>query len=232
MATRSKASLNGESTSTDQTFFTAEDTIANEDLSNMSKDELINIVLDLRTKNSALSEVQRFMEKTNERLVKLEREQNLNLQYIRRDSVEISGIPANIEQDDLEGEVIKIFDTAGVIVNGAKLDVHQIQACHRTGKKGKVIVKTLNRKFAMESLYCGANLIENSPYDNAVYINNSFCKEFGFLNFLVRKAKKNGHIRYYKVKKGITSVQVRENSELVDITHKIDLVNLGISIGE
>ena len=87
-------------------------------------------------------------------------------------SVEITGITGNIENADLENEVIKVFNKAKVVVNGVKLDKAQIQGCHRVGKKGKVILKTL--KYAVESLYCSKNLKGNSPYDTPVFINN-FC---------------------------------------------------------
>ena len=89
------------------------------------------------------------------------------------------------------------------VVNGVKLDKAQIQGCHCMGKKGKIIVKTLNCKFAVESLYCSKELKANSPYDNALFINNSFCNEFGCLNYLVRKAKKEDVIKQWKVKHGV-----------------------------
>ena len=91
------------------------------------------------------------MEAMNDRLVKLEHEQNKSLQYSRRDSIEISGIPSNIRQKDLEGKVIKIFAEG-------RLKARDIQACHGVGKKGATIVKFVNRKFAREGLFCGRNL--------------------------------------------------------------------------
>ena len=54
---------------------------------------------------------------TNLRFYHLERNQNMLMQYGRRDSVEISGIPQEIGVDKLEDEVIDILKEAEVRVN-------------------------------------------------------------------------------------------------------------------
>ena len=50
-------------------------------LNNLNKTKLIEIINNLREENSALKEMALVMTQTYERLIKLEREQNLNLQY-------------------------------------------------------------------------------------------------------------------------------------------------------
>ena len=117
-----------------------------EDFANHTKDEVIKVILKLKYENSMLKDQQAFMERANKRLEDLERNHNLSLQYQRRDSVEITGIPEDIANARLEDEVIKMFNSCQVVVNGNKVDKSQIQGCHRKGKKGKVILKTLNRK--------------------------------------------------------------------------------------
>ena len=146
------------------------------------------------------------------------------------DTVEISGIPDSVPQAKLEDEVIKLFNTAGVEVAGHKHDKLQIHACHRIGSKVNVVVKTVNRKFAEQGLYSSKNLKGKSPYPNEVYINSSFCKEYGFLNYIVRKAKREGRIHRYKVKKGVTLVQLFENGDFKEITHKNDLLKHNIDV--
>ena len=198
-------------------------------LMEMSKDHLVKMIEFLRNRNKELEDAQKtFTERTDRRLEMLERVQNSNIQYLRRDSVEISGIPDSIPDSKLEDEVIKIFDIAGVKVGDQKLDKIHIHACHRIGTKGKTIVKTVNRKFAENALYRSKNLKGKSPYENSIYINSSFCKEYGFLNYIVRKAKRDGRIFRYKVRKGITSIQMDETDEFHEITHKIDLVKHNI----
>ena len=80
-----------------------------ENLKNQSKPQLIKLIEKLSEENTALKELHKIMATTNERLVKLEREQNKSLQYSRRDSVEISGIPSTIHHDDLERKLSKIL---------------------------------------------------------------------------------------------------------------------------
>ena len=116
----------------------------NTNLADLSNDQLINMATSLRRRNKELEE------KVDKRLEILERVQNSSLQYLRRDTVEISGIPADIPQSCLEDEVIKVIDTAGVTVEERKLDKLQIHACHRIGTKGVAIVKTVNRKLAKQ----------------------------------------------------------------------------------
>ena len=89
----------------------------------------------------------------NERLIEIERNFNLSSQYNRRSCIEISGIPDDIPVHKLEDEVIKIYKTAGFKVEERELDHHEIQACHRIAKKGKIICRMVNRKFAEVALY-------------------------------------------------------------------------------
>ena len=127
-------------------------------LNQYNKTQLMDIVKNLSAENGTLSaenialkEMNTFMEQTNRRLEKLEREQNLHAQYSRRDSIEISGIPSQIRTEELEREVIKIYEAAQVSVHGESLREKDIQACHRIGKKQETtIVKFVNRKFARE----------------------------------------------------------------------------------
>ena len=202
----------------------------NSNLNSLTKKELIELINGLRTENSVLKELQTYMNQSNERLEKLEREQNRHIQYQMRDTIEISGIPTSVKQNDLEGEVLKIFETAGVEVNGYKLDYYHIQACHRIGKKGVTICKFVNRKFANNAIYSGKNLKVKELYgtNSGVYINSSLCKEYGFLNFQIRNAKKQGKIFRWKLKHGVNLIQVQEGNGFTEISHKNDLIKLGI----
>ena len=76
-----------------------------------------------------------------------------------------------------------------------------------------------------------ANLKHTEDYQN-VYINASLCPEFRFLNYAVRRAKRNGEIYYYKVRNGVTLIQLRENGQFVEITHINDLETNGITVPE
>ena len=198
-------------------------------LTNKSKKDLIELVKKLAEENAVLKDVQKFMETSNKRIEKLEREQNQTLQYMRRDSIEISGIPDSVSQKDLKAEVVKIYETAGVTVHGKKLAPKHIQACHRIGQKGIAIVKFANRKFAREGLVCGRNLKDKQIYDGSkVYLNTSFCPAYKHFNFVLRSAKKKGDITHWKVRNGVNMVQLEENGDYFDITHISDLVEHGL----
>ena len=56
------------------------------------------------------------------------------------------------------------------------------------------------------------------------YINDSFCPEYGFLNYVIRnEAKRNRNIKY-KVKNGINQIKMPNTDEFVEIGHKHDLI--------
>ena len=78
-------------------------------LQSFKKNELIDIIKELkREKDELKANLLDIRSGFEERLVELERSHYLYLQYGRRNSVEISGIPSDIPQQNLEKEVIRI----------------------------------------------------------------------------------------------------------------------------
>ena len=69
-------------------------------------------------------------------------------QYSRRDTIEVCGISADVPDDKIEEECLKIFNAAEVLVENRPPSGFFIHAAHRVGKNGKVLVKFVNRKFA------------------------------------------------------------------------------------
>ena len=202
-----------------------------DNLMSLSKQQLVKLIESLKNENDMLKDLNKTIVNNESRLEKLEREQNLHFQYQRRDTVEITGIPQNVHQDNLEDEVIAIFDAMEVKVNGNQLSKIQIHACHRIGKKNVVIVKVVNRKFATKALYSGSKLKDVNMYGNSkIYVNNSFCREFQFFNFLIRKASKAKIINRYKIKHGVMFVQQVIDGDFHKISHKNDLIKLGIDV--
>ena len=169
---------------------------------------------------------------TNLRIYHIERNQNMLMQYGRRDSVEIFGIPKGIRDDKLEDEVIDIFKEAEVRVDRQFPKRMDIQAVHCLKNKNVTIVKMVNRKFAKEALICGKNLRGTNRYgvNMRIFINDSFCSEFKFLNYVIRKAHNSKEIHRYKVRNGVNYVQKDEISEFVEIGHVNDILNLNISV--
>ena len=151
----------------------------------------------------------------------------MSLQYNRRESFEISGIPSNIPQERLEDVVIEIVKEAKVTVNRQPLKKTDIVACHRLGGKGTVICRVLNRKFSRQAIINSKNLEGSKRYDGNIFINSSFCPEFRYLNFVCRKAVRNKELFRYKVKNGVNMVQKLEGDDFVEIGLILDIQNLG-----
>ena len=182
----------------------------------------------------------------NLRLYHLERSHNMFLQYNRRESFEIAGIPQNIADDKLEDEVIDICREAKLQVDRQPLTKRDICAVHRLADKKTTVVRVVNRKFSREAVFCGKNLRESRRYGEGskIFINNSFCPEFKFLFYAVRKAARENLINRWKIRNGIIHVQKEVDGSFVEIgqcpififfyitCHVLDLENLKITIAE
>ena len=104
------------------------------------KSELINMIMELQKEKDVLKNEVSNLSSIGKRVIELERSQALYLQYNSRHSVEITGIPEDVEQKDLECQVIKIYDEAEVDAHGRSLNHFDIEAFHRIRKKNVVIV--------------------------------------------------------------------------------------------
>ena len=199
-------------------------------LNSFKKNQLVNLVLQLQKETIALK--QQKETDLEKRVIALERSQYLYEQYGRRESVEISGIPSNIEQKDLENEVIQVFNEAKVRVHGRPLDPMDITACHRIGKKNVTIVRFVNRKFAYAGLTSGKNLKGTRLYgeNNPIYINNSFCKEFSRYGYLIRKLQKLSLIAGYKVKNGVFFIKQNGTDNFKEVSHISDFEKYNLDI--
>ena len=201
--------------------------ITEEYLTRIAPESIIQLTLALKEENQKLlaNATDVVSKNYEQRFERLERELNLQKQYERRSSIEISGIPTTVDDADIEDTVIKVLKAAKVKVH-TKFPSHMdIQAAHRKGKKGVVICKFVNRKFAYSAVSNSSNLKDADVFDNRspVYINPSLCPEFGYLHFAVRKAKKDNAIHSYKVRHGVMFIKKTEDEEELEISHVNDL---------
>ena len=199
-------------------------------LNNMRKNELVDLVMQLQQEKNELLEQKMNLLQMDERIVALERSQYLYEQYGRRESIEISGIPAAVHQNNLEDEVLKVYREAKITVHDSELTKKDIAACHRIGKRGATIVRFVNRKFAFEGLRNGKNLKGSKLYENSIYINNSFCREFAKYGFIIRRLKKEKLILGYKVKHGVYQIQTENEGDFTEISHITDFEKLGLDV--
>ena len=116
-------------------------------LKKLQKNEIINLALDYQSKfdstlaviRNKLSDLKKDFEqlrsdlsvtklvntKLKEKVVSLERQTWRNSQYSRRECLELSGIPETIENKDLEGTLLGIFEKLDVMV-----DPSNVEDCH------------------------------------------------------------------------------------------------------
>ena len=92
-------------------------------------------------------------------IVMLERKSWSNEHYSRRECLEISGLPSSVEDSQLEGTVLQIFDKMEV-----KVDPQNVEACHwmkSNNSSKKAIIQTKYMKF------------ESIGINNPIFINDS-----------------------------------------------------------
>ena len=210
----------------------ADDLFDEKVLKEFKKDHLVKLVLELQKEKNMLFQQNDEIKVVRNKVTELERSHLLYLQYGRRESVEITGIPKEIRQENLEEEVIKIYNEAGVSVFGRSVNSTDISACHRVGKKEEVtIVKFVNRKFAKEGLYKGKNLKGTMMYRGTrIFINNSFCHEYKRFGWIIRKLKKDSLIDGYKVRNGVHQIKILHSDKFVDISHVSDFAKFDLDI--
>ena len=111
-------------------------------------DELKNDQNELKTKfcklESDLHISRNVNDKLSDKLIVLERKCHANEQYSRRECLEISDIPAEAGDKDIEKKVLEVLDAIGAPVN-----TDLVEDCHCILSKGspkKVILKLSHQK--------------------------------------------------------------------------------------
>ena len=109
-------------------------------------------------------------------IVKLERQSWSNAQYSRQETLEVSGIPENIDKRELEGKVFTVLSKLDI-----NIDLANAVASHslKSNKKGKkTILKSSKRKDSDEIRRVSSKLkttdLKSIGITTSVYINYSF----------------------------------------------------------
>lgn len=193
------------------------------------KDEIIKC---LQKENAALkSELQSVKDELAEKttlIVDIERDVVDLQQYIRRNNIEICGIPNSIEQKDLEDTVIKIADAIDV-----KITKNEIEACHRLANKKdnfgpkKTIVRFVNRK-KVENLHRNKkklssdrvkNKLQSFDLHDAVYVNSNLCPYNKYLWGKCKRLHENKLIDRFWVYNGFIHIAIKENDPGFKVNH-------------
>ena len=223
--------------------------VKQQNLNNMKKDELIQLVKQHRTNEEMLrqeieelrNEIKTIKDMLKEmkefnphkhidrRTVEIERRLAEQEQYTRRECIEIVGLPEDINGEDLENHVVKTFDAAGVQVK--RRDFHAI---HRLKNRKIVIAKLVNRRDAIEILK-NKKKLRHLSNDNKkklksqkIYVNESLCRPYrqllGKCNALFKKEHLNS---FYTINRKLKIAYDGDNGEEATvISHVQDLYDI------
>ena len=188
-------------------------------------------VEELRHQNIQLEATLAVTKSVNDQLVKrvedLERQTNANAQYSRRECLEISGIPKEVSNDDLEGKVRDILHEIDVNVPS-----ECIEACHRLKSNNRTIIKFSNRKDCIKALSNRKKLKKvdkdklGFSEDDKIYMNESLCPEYRFLFWKCRVLAGCNKIFSYWTYNGTIKITLSEGGKIYAITHVNDLKTL------
>ena len=149
-------------------------------------------------------------------------------QYSNRECIEIAGIPSSITNDLLEEHVSLIFEKLDIV-----LEVLDIVACHRLGKKNRVVVKLLNRKDSqciLEKKFKLRNFAlhnhDDSKNSNSrkIFINQSLCLYYRKFYGLVKDLSHEGLIDSFWISNGTIKILESSQSKPVAMTREPDLI--------
>ena len=128
--------------------------------------------------NSNLSIARRCNDLLIERKTQLERSNQNNAQYTRRETLEINSVPSDITDDALEQSVCYELSLTGILV-----EPDDLQGCHHMRKKDRVIIKFKCRK-QKHRVLLNHKTLENKSLDlmqlkfsGKLFVNESMCHE-------------------------------------------------------
>ena len=200
-------------------------------LSRLNKDDLIRLALDYQQKyditldkiSKELAELRKSYNKlesdlaitkaVNESLrnqiITLERQCWSNAQYSRRETLEISGIPENTDDGELEGKVLTVLSKLDV-----NMDPANAETCHwvKSNKGKKAILKFSRRKDSDEIRRVKLKITDLEPIGitTPVYINDSLCFYYKNLWSKCKKLWTNKFIFGYWVSNGSIKIRISE----------------------
>ena len=147
-------------------------------------------------------------------------------QYGRRKNLEITGIPDNVENQNLGEKVIEILDKTDVNVSSK-----DIEACHQIGKSKNsskmTIVRLVHRKHAKKALVNrkGLKNIDRTSIgldkSHRIFINKNLTPANNKIEFHWRELKRNDRVGKIYSRGGIVQIVSKdiENGKRIKIIH-------------
>ena len=200
--------------------FNAFQQTVNDDLLKIREIHVDRLVKD----NKNLRKRVRVLEK---RMATHERQTNENEQNNRKSNCELSGIPANVKDEDLAPLVAKIM--AIVLADTFEITEADIEACHRLPGKSnpKVTIVRMKRNHLFEARLKKKKLKDvpaalNLPEGTKIFLNDNLSKNMKSLAYNARLLKSEGLIAdcwFFNA-----AVRLKLNDEtIVKVTHELDL---------
>ena len=149
-------------------------------------------------------------------------------QCSRWKTLEISGIPENIDDGKLEGKVLT--DLSKLDVN---IDPANVEACHwlKSNNKGKKVILRLSRRKNLDEICWVRSKLKTTNLKprgitTPVYINDSLCFCYKKLWSKCKRLWANKFIFSYWVSNGSIKIRISERSPVKVISHIVDLEKL------
>ena len=230
--------------------------LADKDLGKLNKPELIEYIKKLKIGttdllNNFMADMKKEIASVNNKLEHMSREntelKNLitnnrdlkgkikemevqtydSVQYVRRNNIEISGIP-EIFNDNLEDKVIEICNAFDVVV---KKD--EIEACHRLPRKrnskfpATTIVRFVNRRKVESLIDNKKKVVDLSPLgfesNSKLFFSENLCPYYRTLFYHCRKLKLLGQVKYAWSRNGTVKIRRDDSSPIIKMCHIDDI---------
>ena len=180
-------------------------------------------VMNLQTDNKFIQNDNKELRETMDNLTKendeihdinhyLEKEIHLLNQYTRRENLEISRIPDDIAQKDLEIKVIEIINTVGV-----KITSYGLVGCHRLIKKkhqksANVIVRFIDRKKTIQYFKNKGKLNDlEKELGMRLFITENLCPAYTEIYNECYRQKKAGLINKLWTYNGVVNIKFTDD---------------------
>ena len=167
----------------------------------------------------------------SDRLLRLERNSNMNSQYMRKETIELHKFPSveDVPDDKLEEKVLDIFNAVRK-EDDEIYTASDFHACHRLKVKGRVIVKMTHRK-RMRAVVKSRSKLANADIQRALKIGRVFIVEslagtYKSLLYKCQRLKATKRIHDTWFFNGNINVVLQEKGERHHISHVIDILEL------
>ena len=168
--------------------------------------------------------------------INLEKSTEAALQHGRLEQIVISGIPARVDHDNLEGMCVDIING----VTDSDITSRDIAACHRLGKKDDTILRFVNRKDAEDCLSNRSKLktldreaLGLDP-ETMIFFRENLSPYMNKLAYYCRILKRKNLIEKVTTYKGVVKIfmTLSGNRVVRVIGHKKDLENIFDNLDE